>query len=253
MLVKMSGANSDDLHERLRVLLYASGQQRLEKNLSELLCRDHYRERFGYLCQFVPLDSRDSILVSGSAIGTEMLVAREYGFDFVLGTEIVPELAALTKIVFSEESRCLTALYDGSRLPFADSSFSVVSSGHVIEHTPDPSAYLDEHLRVLKPGGKLFLEFPDRFGAEELHCQTVGFEWAPSLVRHLCYHRLLSKYQTTDPTKCKLYGLILDTLKPIGIADVQRIISRNSDLLFIRHAYKPARGFVRLIVEKSQG
>ena len=42
-------------------------------------------------------------------------------------------------------------------MPFADGSFDVVMAAHVIEHLPDPQLALKEMVRVLKPGGMLFL------------------------------------------------------------------------------------------------
>jgi SAM-dependent methyltransferase len=42
-------------------------------------------------------------------------------------------------------------------LPLADSGFDFVVSFQVLEHVPLPQLYLSEALRVLKPGGKIFL------------------------------------------------------------------------------------------------
>lgn len=43
------------------------------------------------------------------------------------------------------------------RLPFAESQVDVVLSSQVLEHVEDPSTYLKEAFRVLKPGGLVFL------------------------------------------------------------------------------------------------
>lgn len=43
------------------------------------------------------------------------------------------------------------------KLPFADNSFSGVSSCGVLEHVPDPAGSLKEICRVLVPGGRFFL------------------------------------------------------------------------------------------------
>ena len=50
----------------------------------------------------------------------------------------------------------LTLGDDGS-VPAPDGSFDAVMSTQVLEHVPDPPAYLAECFRVLKPGGRLLL------------------------------------------------------------------------------------------------
>lgn len=46
-------------------------------------------------------------------------------------------------------------------LPFADESFDVVFATEVVEHTLDPQRWLNELVRVLKPGGRLQLSTPN--------------------------------------------------------------------------------------------
>jgi SAM-dependent methyltransferase len=58
------------------------------------------------------------------------------------------------------EVRVVTA--DVCRLPFADDSFDVVVSCHVLEHLADPRRYLREMKRVLDPRGRLWLITPNR-------------------------------------------------------------------------------------------
>lgn len=46
-------------------------------------------------------------------------------------------------------------------IPFASSTFDIVFSTEVIEHTPDPLAAVTEMWRVLRPGGRLVLSTPN--------------------------------------------------------------------------------------------
>ena len=50
--------------------------------------------------------------------------------------------------------------YDGGRMPFADGSFSHVMTSEVLEHVPDPKAFMAEVARVIAPGGSLVLTVP---------------------------------------------------------------------------------------------
>jgi len=52
---------------------------------------------------------------------------------------------------------------DGERLStFAPNSLDFVVANHMIEHTEDPLGTLAAHVRVLRPGGVLYLAVPDR-------------------------------------------------------------------------------------------
>ena len=51
---------------------------------------------------------------------------------------------------------------DGTRLSaFRDASLDFVVANHMLEHIDDPIAALEHHLRVLRPGGVVFLTLPD--------------------------------------------------------------------------------------------
>jgi SAM-dependent methyltransferase len=58
---------------------------------------------------------------------------------------------------------------DGLQLPFADGSFDVVFHQGLLEHFRDPMVMLHEHQRVLKPGGLLLVDVPQRW-----HYYTIG-------------------------------------------------------------------------------
>lgn len=55
------------------------------------------------------------------------------------------------------EQRIALQQCDSKRLPFADASFTVVASNSMIHHIPEPRHSFAQMLRVLRPGGLLFL------------------------------------------------------------------------------------------------
>jgi SAM-dependent methyltransferase len=59
---------------------------------------------------------------------------------------------------------------DAAQLPLSDASFDVVYSYNTFEHVAEPDKGVDEALRVLRPGGFLYLEFgPLYFSPFGLH------------------------------------------------------------------------------------
>jgi SAM-dependent methyltransferase len=55
-------------------------------------------------------------------------------------------------------------LGDGARLPFRSGSVALVTSSNVLEHAADPYAMVAEMVRVLRPGGHLWLSFTNWYG-----------------------------------------------------------------------------------------
>jgi SAM-dependent methyltransferase len=58
---------------------------------------------------------------------------------------------------------------DAKKMPFPDNHFDFVFSIAVFEHLDDPGAVLDEIIRVLKPGAKMWLAFPHFEHPNALH------------------------------------------------------------------------------------
>jgi SAM-dependent methyltransferase len=52
---------------------------------------------------------------------------------------------------------------DMHRMPFADGEFDLVFATHVLEHAYEPRRALAEVTRVLKPGGRLWVQLPREF------------------------------------------------------------------------------------------
>lgn len=74
-------------------------------------------------------------------------------------------------------------LLDGGRLPFADASFDIVVSNHVVEHVGDGDSqqrHLDEVARVLTPGGVAYVAVPYRWRLVENHYRLPLLSWLPA-------------------------------------------------------------------------
>lgn len=84
---------------------------------------------------------------------------------------------------------------DGVDLPFADASFDVVISNHVIEHVGDADAqqrHLAEIRRVMKPGSMGYLAVPNRWMLVEPHYRLMLLSWWPRSLRSP-YLKLMGK------------------------------------------------------------
>lgn len=78
-------------------------------------------------------------------------------------------------------------LVNDINLPFADHSFDLVISNHVIEHVgkkDNQSLHLQEIYRVLKPSGMAYLAVPNRWMLIEPHYKLIFLSWLPKSYRN---------------------------------------------------------------------
>jgi SAM-dependent methyltransferase len=108
---------------------------------------------FGRAFNRFPLGSR--VLDVGAGLGhfSDLASSREAR---VVPLDIAPRLVARLHAQHSM-AVCGSAI----ELPFSDGTFDAVISSECIEHTPDPALAVAECLRVLKPGGRLYLTTPN--------------------------------------------------------------------------------------------
>lgn len=87
-----------------------------------------------------------------------------------------------------------------TQLPFADRSFDVVLSNHVIEHVGDNNAqchHLKEIHRVMNLEGVGYLAVPNRWMPVEPHYKLIFLSWLPRSLRSY-YLRLMGKGASYD-------------------------------------------------------
>jgi SAM-dependent methyltransferase len=75
--------------------------------------------------------------------------------------DIDPRAIALARQLHGSTLADATVIEADQPLPFAEAQFDVVVSMDVVEHVPDPLPWLKEAVRVLRPGGTLFLTTPN--------------------------------------------------------------------------------------------
>ena len=82
-------------------------------------------------------------------------------------------------------------LYDGRIFPYADNAFDYAYSLAVFEHVSDFRLALSEVARVLKPGGKFYLAYPNRIALRETHTGIWFVNYLPRKLAHFLMQRFM--------------------------------------------------------------
>ncbi len=98
------------------------------------------------------------------------------GAQKVTGVEIVPHYQAeaeslAEKLGLSDRFSFVSA--SALDLPFPDSSFDTIIMNDFMEHISDPEGVLRESLRLLAPGGRIFINFPPYYHPFGAHLSDV--------------------------------------------------------------------------------
>jgi len=144
-----------------------------------VLGRDHvdplrYFKNIEALNREIPLAGK-KLLEIGSGFGVSLaIMLKRFGVD-AYGIEPASEgfdasNACARKVLVANQldpARIIDAV--GEAIPYPNETFDVVYSNNVLEHTADPAKVLCEAIRVLKVGGKLFVEVPNYLSYYEGH------------------------------------------------------------------------------------
>lgn len=83
-------------------------------------------------------------------------------------------------------------------LPFADGTFDISHSSNVIEHVVRPQSFFNEMVRVVRPGGLIFLAFTNWFspfgGHETSPWHYFGGNWAARRYEQRMGHAPKNRY-----------------------------------------------------------
>jgi len=118
---------------------------------------------------------------------------------FGLKTLNVDYTAAITpfkqkEIELCGEYRKVDVVASGDRLPFKDNTWDFVVNSHVLQYFYDPVAAVEEWLRVVKPGGYVFLIIPHKDRTYEWNRPRTS--WQEIAERHISPNPIVSDHLT---------------------------------------------------------
>jgi SAM-dependent methyltransferase len=131
------------------------------------------------------------LLNVGCGTGGFNVLATKTGAD-AWGIDTSYEAAAIAQLRVSP-SRIVCAAAE--TLPFRDRSFDVVYCYSTLEHVDDAGRALREMIRVLAPGGSLYVHTPHRWACFESHYKVF---WLPGLPRPLSTIYLMLRGRPTS-------------------------------------------------------
>ncbi len=209
----------------------------------------------GRLSEFLLMDGISnfnglSILVPGSALGGECFAAIELGAIKVTGLEIMRDLVLASEKYANDKNMANALFLEFNGRKFPNNGYDIVLSGHVIEHSPDWMEHLSECIKVTRPNGKIYLEFPSRFHYRELHTGLVSFEWLPAFLRRFMNLFSAKLYLWIGKKeKSSARHSIQNTLQQVSEREIRKYIKKKyHGSINIRSSSNPAPGIVRLII-----
>jgi SAM-dependent methyltransferase len=170
-------------------------EEAIERHVDEHVGLDMARTQVEWIRSRAP-SARD-VLDIGSGFGSFVLAARDAGLDATgvepADFEVRYARERLAEARPGDDAARVYRQGSGLALPFANDSFDVVTLWNVVEHVADSRRLLDEAMRVLRPGGRLYVLAPNYAAVRrEAHYHVP---WPGLLPRRLAvrYLRLLGR------------------------------------------------------------
>jgi SAM-dependent methyltransferase len=185
-----------------------------------------------------------TVLCSGCGSAGDLYAFMDADAVTGYGIEVEFYLAKLANLRFAGsdfQSKTCISLYDGGELPYKTGAFDIIFSIHVIEHTKIYEKYLQELFRVLKPGGIIFMDLPNRYYYLEQHTLLRYIHYLPNGFRDYIIKYLITRGRVSKEMKYRLSTFLgYHFPSPTDIINVFEKQKRNSHLKLLTaffHSY----------------
>jgi len=125
-------------------------------------------------------------VVGSDPVGRTGLPAAERAIELLEARRDRPPVEGTHPEKSGRDARLSRRSIEGTALPFADQSFDVIISNHVLEHVGDRKAqghHLAELRRVLRSSGAGYMAVPNRWSFVEPHFGLPFLSWLPPSLR----------------------------------------------------------------------
>lgn len=187
------------------------------------------------LLRHLPADAPSQFLEIGCGTALEScLLARERPQAAAWALDVSQQAVRIAQRHAAQMNVRLRALAaDATAMPFADAQFDLVFSQGVLEHFADPAPAMRDQVRVLRPGGVLVVDVPQKFNLYTLQKRRAmragtwpwGWEteysaaelraWAPQYGLEVCG---MAGYQ---------HGRVVDRLLMHPHRTLRKLLARN--------------------------
>lgn len=166
----------------------------------------------------LPLQGHRYLDIGAGALVNSLVFGKDYDLTYCIDLKVPKQDApSHVNLVFT--------LGTTQALPFNDAAFDLVSLFSVIEHVGDQEQALCEAFRVLKPGGTLVVQIPNRHFPIELHSGLPNPLMCPGFVRRPLLRALgYSQLQEIEiPSRKRMLRLIASSPASVSVNEAKVI------------------------------